>query len=60
MPLSRHSAETYQETSSHATRQQLSQLAELVGTDPGLRSGITVRELIFEKKKEGKKSAGGE
>ena len=50
MPLSRHGVETYQETSSHATRQgtlgQSSQLAEPLWTDPGLKSGISVRELI--------------
>ena len=50
MPLSRHSVETYQEMSSHATRQgtsdQSSQLAEPLWTDPGVKSGISVRELI--------------
>ena len=50
MPLSRHGVETYQETSSHATRQgtlgQSSQLAEPLRTDPGIKSGISVRELI--------------
>ena len=64
MPLSRHGVETYQETSSHATRQgtlgQSSQLAEPLWTDPGLKSGISVCDLISTKKKEKKKSAGGE
>ena len=50
MPLSRHSEGTYQETNSHATRKgtlsQSSQLAEPLWTDPGLKSGISVRELI--------------
>ena len=50
MPQSRHSVGTYQETSSHSTRQgtlsQSSQLAEPLWTDPGLKSGISVRELI--------------
>ena len=73
-PLSRHCLGTYRETSSHATRQgtlnssgntrsQSSQLAELLLTYPGLKSGFSVRELISTlKKKERKKkeSAGGE
>ena len=50
MSLSRHSVGTYQETSSHATRQetlgQSSQLAEPLWTDPGQKSGTSVRELI--------------
>ena len=53
MPLSRHSVGTYQEMSSHATRQETlghsrlsSQLAEPLWTGPGLKSGISVRELI--------------
>ena len=50
MPLTRHSVGTYQETSSHATRQEIlgqsSQLAEPLWTDSGLKSGISVRELI--------------
>ena len=51
-PLSRHSVGIYQETSSHTTRQgtntrsQSSQLAEPLWTDPGLKSGISMRELI--------------
>ena len=52
---------TYPETSSHTTRQgtfgQSSQLAEPLWTDPGIKSGISVRELISSLKK---KSAGGE
>ena len=51
MPPSRHSVGTYPETSSQATCQgtrghsRLSQLAEPLWTDPGLKSGIRVREL---------------
>ena len=61
MPLSRHSVETYPETSSHAISQgtfghsRLS--AEPLWTDPGIKSGISVRELISTLKKI---SAGGE
>ena len=52
MLLSRHSVGTYQETSSHvAARQgtlgQSSQLTEPLWTDPDLKIGISVRELIF-------------
>ena len=52
MLLSRHSVGTYQETSSHvAARQgtlgQSSQLIEPLWTDPDLKSGISVRKLIF-------------
>ena len=43
--------------SSGNTWSQSSQLAEPLWTDPGLKSGISVRELIFTLKK---KSAGGE
>ena len=63
MPLSRHSVGTYQETSSHTTRQgtlgnsRLSSLSHCV--DPGLKSGISVRDLIFTLKKKKKKNAGG-
>ena len=61
MPLSRHSVGTYPETSSHATCQgkigQSSQLAEPLWTDPVLKSGVSVSELIFTLKK---RSAGGE
>ena len=45
---------------SRNTRQQLSQLAEPVWTDPGLRSWISVCNLISTLKKKKKKSAGGE
>ena len=62
MPVSRHSVETHQETSSHAsrnrnTRSQLSQLTEPLSTDPGQKSGISMHELIstVKKKKEEKK-----
>ena len=48
--MSRHSVGTYPETSSHATCQvtfgQSSQLAEPLWTEPGIKSGISVRELI--------------
>ena len=61
MPLSTQSVGPYHETSSHATRQgtlsQLSQLSEPLWTDSGLKSGISVLELISTLKK---KSAGGE
>ena len=57
MPLCRHSVETYQETSSLATpqgnsRPLSSQLAGPLWTDPGLKSGISVRDLTstFKKK----------
>ena len=73
MPLCRHSVETDQEMSSHATRQrtlgQSSHLAEPLWTDPGQRSGVSVRQLIstYRKKKEEEEeeeaeeeSAGGE
>ena len=49
MQLSRQSVGTYPETNSHATCQGTlgsSQLAEPPWTDPGLNSGISVRELI--------------
>ena len=45
--------------SSGDTQLPSSQLAEPLWTDPGLKSGINVRELISIKKKK-KKSAGGE
>ena len=64
MLLSRHSVGTYQVTSSHATRtgntrSQSSQLAETLWTDPGLKSEISVRELISTLNKQ-TKSADGE
>ena len=51
MPLSRHSVETCQENEltrnpSGNTWPQSTQLAEPLWTDPGLKSGISVRELI--------------
>ena len=60
-PLSRHSLGTYPKTSSHANlswniRSQSFQLAEPLWTDPDIKSGISVCELISIKKK---KSAGG-
>ena len=66
MPLSGHSVVTYPETSSHATCQgtfghgRLSSLSHCGLILPGLKSGISVRELISTKKKKEKKSAGGE
>ena len=65
MPLSRQSVRIYQETeltrnSSENTRSQSSQLAEALWADAGLKSGISVRELISTLKKKKKKSAGGE
>ena len=60
MPLSTHSVDTSPETSSHAIlsgniRPQSSQLAEPLWTNSGMKSGISVRELIstlhFKKKK---------
>ena len=54
MPLSRHSVGTYQKRSSHSsgnTQWQSSQVAEPLWTDPGLKSGISVRELISTLKK---------
>ena len=59
MLLSKHSVVTYQETSSYTTRQgtqpQSSQLAEPLWTDPNLKTGINVRELISTLKKKRKK-----
>ena len=52
MPLSRQNVGIYQETneltrnSSGNARSQSSQLAEPLWTDPGLKSGISLRELI--------------
>ena len=65
MPLSGHSVGTYPETSSHATCQgtfshMLSQLAELLWTDPGIKSAISVHDLISTLKKRNKKKAGNE
>ena len=68
MPLSRHSVGTYQETSSHATRQgtlgqsQSSQLVEPLWTDPGLKSEISVHGLIstYTQTKQQRESAGRE
>ena len=52
MPLSRQSVGTYQETSSRATHQgTLGQLAEPLWTDPDLKSGISLRELVTTLKK---------
>ena len=52
--LSRHSVGTYPETSSHATCQgtfgQSSRLAEPLRTDPGIKSGISVRQRISSSK----------
>ena len=64
MPLSRHSvgnlpANELTCNSSGNSRSQSSQLAEPLWTDPGLKSGISVRELISTSKIKAK-SAGGE
>ena len=59
MPPSRHSVGTYQDKSSHATRQgthsQSSQLAEPLWIDPGLKNRIRVHNLISTSKKKKKK-----
>ena len=53
MPLSADSAGTSPETSSHATCQgtfghsRLSSLSHCMWTDPSIKSGMSVRELIF-------------
>ena len=64
MLLSRRSVGTYQETSSHSTRQgsvgQSSQLTEPLWTNPGLKSGISVHELISTSKKKKKVQAENE
>ena len=48
MQLSKYSVVTYPETSSHTTCQEtlacVSQLAEALRVDPGIKSGINVRE----------------
>ena len=58
-----HSVGTYPETSPYATCQgtfgQSSQLAEQLWTDPGIKSEISVRELIFSYKKKKKKTEAG-
>ena len=62
MPLSRYSVGTSPEMSSHATCQGTvihSRLTEPLWTDPGLKSGISVLELISTSKKKKKVPAGG-
>ena len=64
MPLSRHSVGTHPENEltrnlSGSIRPQSSQLAEPLWTNPGINSGISVRELISTLKKK-EKIAGGE
>ena len=54
MPLSRQSVETYPEMSSHATHQGKlghSRLTSPLSTDPVLKSGLCVLELISTLKK---------
>ena len=56
MPLSKHSVGTYPETAhtqlvTETFGSQSSQLAEPLWTDPSLKSGISVRELISTLKK---------
>ena len=52
MPLSRHGVGTYLETNSHTChmsdniRPKSSQLAEPPWTDPGIKSGISMHDLI--------------
>ena len=63
MPLCKHCVGAYQgneltRNSVGNTRLQSTQLAETLWTDPGLKSGISVLELISNLKK--KKSADGE
>ena len=53
------SGEEFPCNSSGNTQSQSSQLAEPLWTDPGLKSGISVRELI-KKKKEKKAQVGNE
>ena len=65
MPLSRHSVGTYTgneltRSSSGNTLSQSFQLVEPLWTDPGLKSGIGVRELISTLKKKKKAQAGNE
>ena len=52
MPLSGHRVGTYPEMSSHATCQGTSghSRLSLPWTDPGIKSGISVRELLSTKK----------
>ena len=64
MPLSRHSVgilsgHELTRNLSGNIRPQSSQRAEPLWTDPGIKSGISVRELVSTSKKK-KKSAGGE
>ena len=61
--LSRHSVRTYQENeltrnSSGNTRPQSSQLVEPLWSDPGVKSGIIVPELISTLKKKKKRRWG--
>ena len=63
-PLSRHSVETYQENEltrnlSGNIRPQSSQPAEPLWTDPGIKSGICVRELISTFKKNRRQGMNG-
>ena len=52
MPLSRHSVGTYLETSSNTTHlEAFSQSSQFAETDPGIKSGISVHELISTLKK---------
>ena len=65
MPLSRHSMGTYLENElthnlSGNIQPQLSQFAELPWIDLGIKSGVSVPELISTSKKKRKKSTGRE
>ena len=62
--LSRHSVKTYQGhkltcNMSGSTQPQLSQLAEPLWTDNGIKSGISVHKLISTSKKKKKKMQAG-
>ena len=56
MLLSRHSVGTYQGTSSHATRKGTLGHSRPLWTDPGLKSGNSVRELISTQKQRKKET----
>ena len=63
MPLSRQSVRTYPKTSSRNLsgniRPQSSQPAEPLWIDPGIKSGIILRELISTSKRKTKKAQAG-
>ena len=59
MLVSHHENHGWFPNSSRNIRPQSSQLAEPLWTDPGIKSGIRVRELSLHKKKKRKKEQGG-